>query len=141
MPRVVARPFSLPLKRKVSLPSPNGSVDQRKSPSWHARIALASPATPPEQAGVDFGILYDAERNSGNDVRRVGDEGMFETLARHNIDVLSGCKFNRIMTTNLLTPAGGDGARVTYHAPSMINSTTSRTSIRSSAPRFRRAYL
>src|SRR3979490_2486450 len=25
-------------KIKVSLPSPNGSVDQRKSPSWHARI-------------------------------------------------------------------------------------------------------
>jgi Fe-S oxidoreductase len=51
-------------------------------------------------AGVDFGILYDAERNSGNDVRRVGDEGMFETLARHNIDTLSNCTFNRIMTTD-----------------------------------------
>jgi hypothetical protein len=27
-------------KTKISLPSPNGSVDQRKSPSWHARIGL-----------------------------------------------------------------------------------------------------
>ena len=27
------------------------------------------------RAEVDFGILYDGERNSGNDVRRVGDEG------------------------------------------------------------------
>ena len=32
-------------------------------------------------AGVDFGILYDGERNAGNDVRRVGEEGLFESLA------------------------------------------------------------
>ena len=51
-------------------------------------------------AGVDFGILYDAERNSGNDVHRVGEEGLFEILARHNIDALSSCTFNRIMTTD-----------------------------------------
>jgi Fe-S oxidoreductase len=51
-------------------------------------------------AGVDFGILYDAERNSGNDVRRVGEEGAFELLARHNIDAVSNCQFNRIMTTD-----------------------------------------
>ncbi len=51
-------------------------------------------------AGVDFGILYDAEHNSGNDVRRVGEEGLFEMLARHNIEALAGCSFNRIMTTD-----------------------------------------
>ncbi len=52
------------------------------------------------KAGVDFGILYDGERNSGNDVRRVGDEGLFELLAQQNIDTLAGCTFNRIMTTD-----------------------------------------
>jgi hypothetical protein len=26
---------------------------------------------------LNFGILYEAERNSGNDVRRVGEEGLF----------------------------------------------------------------
>lgn len=52
------------------------------------------------QAGVDFGILYEGERNSGNDVRRAGDEGLFELLAQHNIDTLAGCEFNRIMTTD-----------------------------------------
>jgi len=52
------------------------------------------------QAGVDFGILYEGERNSGNDVRRAGDEGLFELLAQHNIDTLAGCQFNRIMTTD-----------------------------------------
>ena len=51
-------------------------------------------------AGVDFGILYDAEQNSGNDVHRVGEEGLFEMLAKHNIEALAGCTFNRIMTTD-----------------------------------------
>jgi Fe-S oxidoreductase len=51
-------------------------------------------------AGVDFGILFDSERNAGNDVRRVGEEGLFEALARHNIETLSSCQFNRIVTTD-----------------------------------------
>ncbi|TLY73463.1 MAG: DUF3483 domain-containing protein, partial [Gammaproteobacteria bacterium] len=38
-----------------------------------------------QRAGVDFGILYDGEKNAGNDVRRVGEEGLFEMLAEHNI--------------------------------------------------------
>jgi hypothetical protein len=37
-------------KTKVSLPSPNGSVDQRKSPSLARADCLASPATTPEQS-------------------------------------------------------------------------------------------
>jgi Fe-S oxidoreductase len=52
------------------------------------------------EAGVDFGILYDGERNSGNDVRRVGEEGLYETLAETNIQTISGCEFNRIITTD-----------------------------------------
>jgi Fe-S oxidoreductase/nitrate reductase gamma subunit len=51
-------------------------------------------------AGVDFGILYDAERNAGNDVRRIGEEGLFEALASENIQTLAGCDFQRIMTTD-----------------------------------------
>ncbi|MET3580058.1 Fe-S oxidoreductase [Mesorhizobium robiniae] len=51
-------------------------------------------------ANVDFGILFDAERNSGNDVRRAGEEGLFETLAQSNIDEIKACSFNRIMTTD-----------------------------------------
>lgn len=50
--------------------------------------------------GVNFGLLYEAERNSGNDVRRAGDEGLFAMLAEHNIDALSGAKFKRIMTAD-----------------------------------------
>ena len=37
-----------------------------------------------QKAGLDFGILYDAERNAGNDVRRVGEEGLFEMLVEKN---------------------------------------------------------
>lgn len=51
-------------------------------------------------AGVDFGILFDAEQNSGNDVRRAGEEGLFETLAQSNIDAINACSFKRIMTTD-----------------------------------------
>ena len=52
------------------------------------------------QAGVNVGILYDGEHNSGNDVRRAGDEGLFEILAAHNIEQLDACDFDRIMTTD-----------------------------------------
>ena len=52
------------------------------------------------RAGVDFGILYDGERNAGNDVRRAGEEGLFEALAEHNIATLEGCEFDRIVTSD-----------------------------------------
>lgn len=51
-------------------------------------------------AGVDFGILYEAEKNSGNDVRRVGEEGLFEQLAEQNIAVMQKSKFERVITTD-----------------------------------------
>jgi Fe-S oxidoreductase len=50
--------------------------------------------------GCDFGILYDGEGNSGNDVRRVGEEGLFEELASQNIEQLNECDFNRIVTSD-----------------------------------------
>jgi Fe-S oxidoreductase/nitrate reductase gamma subunit len=51
-------------------------------------------------AGVDFGILFEAEQNSGNDVRRAGEEGLFEMLARSNIEAIDACNYRRIMTTD-----------------------------------------
>jgi Fe-S oxidoreductase len=54
-----------------------------------------------QQAGLDFGILYEAEWNTGNDARRVGEEGLFEQLAEHNIAALDKAKFSRgIITTD-----------------------------------------
>ncbi|TML82975.1 MAG: 4Fe-4S dicluster domain-containing protein, partial [Actinobacteria bacterium] len=49
-------------------------------------------------AGVDFGILYDAERNAGCDVRRVGEEGLFNHLREENVAAISNCTFDRILT-------------------------------------------
>ncbi len=51
-------------------------------------------------AGLDFGLLYEAERNSGNDLRRIGEEGLFQLMAERNIASLSRCQFHRIVTTD-----------------------------------------
>jgi Fe-S oxidoreductase/nitrate reductase gamma subunit len=51
-------------------------------------------------AGVDFGILYDDERNSGNDVRRVGEEGLFELLVEQNLAAFAKAEFAEIFTTD-----------------------------------------
>jgi Fe-S oxidoreductase/nitrate reductase gamma subunit len=52
------------------------------------------------RSGVDFGIMYEGERNSGNDVRRAGEEGLFEMLVEENEKSLSRCSFQTIVTTD-----------------------------------------
>jgi Fe-S oxidoreductase/nitrate reductase gamma subunit len=51
-------------------------------------------------SGLDFGILYEGERNAGNDVRRIGEEGLFEMLAEKNLASLQKCKFQTLVTTD-----------------------------------------
>ena len=51
-------------------------------------------------AGVNFGILYEDEQTAGNDVRRVGEEGLFQSLAEANIELLDSCEFKTIVTTD-----------------------------------------
>jgi Fe-S oxidoreductase len=51
-------------------------------------------------AGLDFGILYEGEQNAGNDVRRVGEEGLFEMLVERNVEALGQCSYQRIVTTD-----------------------------------------
>jgi Fe-S oxidoreductase len=53
-----------------------------------------------EKIGLDFGILYEGERNSGNDVRRVGEEGLFEMLVEKNLSALSKADYGAIVTTD-----------------------------------------
>jgi len=53
-----------------------------------------------QAAGLDFGILHEGEHSAGNDARRVGEEGLFEMLAEHNVAQLAGAKFRRIVTTD-----------------------------------------
>jgi Fe-S oxidoreductase/electron transfer flavoprotein alpha/beta subunit len=52
-------------------------------------------------AGVDFGLLYEGEKTAGNDVRRIGEEGLFESLAEHNLEQMAKAQaFRRIVTTD-----------------------------------------
>jgi len=53
-----------------------------------------------QKADLDFGILYEGENNSGNDVRRVGEEGLFELLVEKNIAVMEKSNFKSIVTTD-----------------------------------------
>ena len=57
-------------------------------------------ATLLHEAGVDFGLLYESESNAGNDVRRVGEEGLYEVLAGSNIEAMGGATFKSIVTTD-----------------------------------------
>ena len=50
--------------------------------------------------GLDFGILYDAERNSGNDIRRIGEEGLFEMLMEKNVASIEKANFKTIITSD-----------------------------------------
>jgi Fe-S oxidoreductase/nitrate reductase gamma subunit len=70
------------------------SFDDRVAGNSRALAALLT------AAGVDFGLLYESEWNSGNDVRRVGEEGLFDMLAEHNIEVLREAQFEEIFTTD-----------------------------------------
>ncbi len=51
-------------------------------------------------AELDFGTLYHLERNSGNDVRRVGEEGLFEMLVEHNTKAFAKAEFRTVVTTD-----------------------------------------
>ena len=53
-----------------------------------------------DKIGLNFGILFDAERNAGNDIRRVGEEGLYEMLADKNIQALGKCKYETILTAD-----------------------------------------
>ena len=51
-------------------------------------------------AGVDFGMLYEGERDDGNDVRRIGEEGLFQMLAEQNMESFRAAAFDEIFTTD-----------------------------------------
>ena len=80
-------------------------------------------------AAVDFGLLYDSERNAGNDVRRVGEEGLFEMLAEKNLMTLTKSKYERILTTDPHTyntikneyQFNGDGAPAILHYTELLD--------------------
>jgi Fe-S oxidoreductase len=93
------------------------SYDPRLAPATQAMARVL------HRVGVDFGILYEGEQNAGNDLRRVGEEGLFEMLVEKNQKALAGAHFQQIVTTDPHTyhvlkneyPAmGGDGHVLHY---------------------------
>ena len=70
--------------------------------SFDERVQLASQSVARilHDARVSFGLLYEGERNSGNDVRRIGEEGLFEMLVEQNMNALAGAQYEAIFTTD-----------------------------------------
>jgi Fe-S oxidoreductase len=52
------------------------------------------------EADVSYGILYEDEQNDGNDIRRVGEEGLFEMVAEDNIEAFRDCDYEKIVCTD-----------------------------------------
>jgi Fe-S oxidoreductase len=52
-----------------------------------------------QRAGVDFAILGEKEYCSGDPARRIGNEYLFELLARRNIEILRSHHVERILTS------------------------------------------
>jgi Fe-S oxidoreductase len=57
-------------------------------------------ATILHRAGVDVGLLFEKEQNAGNDVRRIGEEGLFSMLREKNLKELGGARFHKLLTTD-----------------------------------------
>jgi Fe-S oxidoreductase len=53
-----------------------------------------------QEGHADFGILHEAERTAGCDVRRAGEEGLWASLAEQNIATISACDFKRIFSSD-----------------------------------------
>ena len=70
------------------------SLDPRNQRNTQALAQLLT------EAGVSFGILYEDERTAGNDVRRAGEEGLFQSLAQLNLKAISEVSFQRILTSD-----------------------------------------
>jgi Fe-S oxidoreductase len=52
------------------------------------------------ESGLSYGILYEDEKHDGNDVRRVGEEGLYEMLVEDNAAAFAECEFEKIVCTD-----------------------------------------
>ncbi|MHC4339861.1 MAG: (Fe-S)-binding protein [Planctomycetota bacterium] len=70
------------------------SYDPRVLPSTLATARVF------QKAGVDFGILFEGEQNAGNDVARIGEDGLFETLRDKNLKARAKAQYRKIVTND-----------------------------------------
>ncbi|WP_168016203.1 (Fe-S)-binding protein [Halomonas salinarum] len=92
-----AADLSLPLmadrgEAEVLLWLGDGAYDMRNQRTLRSLVKVL------RAADVDFAVLGDEERDSGDVARRLGDEATFQSLAKRNIATLSKYRFKRIVT-------------------------------------------
>ncbi|ABE58348.1 (Fe-S)-binding protein [Chromohalobacter israelensis] len=105
----------------------DGVFDMRNQRTLRALIKVL------RAADVDFAVLGNEERDSGDVARRLGDEATFQSLARRNIDTLSRYRFESIVTCDphsfhvlkneygALYPQGQDADYPVWHHSTFIN--------------------
>ena len=94
-----------------------GAFDMRYQRTLRALVKVL------QAAEADFAVFGEAERDTGDTARRLGDEATFQMLAKRNIEVLRTLPFHRIVTPdphvlNSLRneyPALGGQYRVLHH--------------------------
>jgi Fe-S oxidoreductase len=52
------------------------------------------------RAGIDYGTFGDSEKNDGNEMRRIGEEALFQMLAEENIKMYKKRDVKRIVTSS-----------------------------------------
>jgi Fe-S oxidoreductase len=70
--------------------------------SYDDRIQAIGRATAKvlHRVGTEFGILGPGERDSGHDVRRFGEETLFQALREHNTEAIQASGVERIVTSD-----------------------------------------
>ena len=51
-----------------------------------------------QKAGIDFGVLGKEENCCGDPIRRIGNEYLFQKIAKRNIELLGSLRFKKIVT-------------------------------------------
>jgi Fe-S oxidoreductase len=69
-----------------------GAFDDRSKAVTEATVKVF------KAAGLDFGVIGEAETCCGDSARRLGNEYLYQTLAMENIETLSAYKFKKIVT-------------------------------------------
>ncbi len=76
----------------VLLVAGEGAFDMRYQRTLRALVKVL------KAAKVDFAVLGDRERDTGDTARRLGDEATFQILAMRNIEMFKALSFKRIVT-------------------------------------------
>jgi Fe-S oxidoreductase len=76
----------------VLLIAGEGAFDMRYQRTLRALVKAL------KMAKVEFAVLGERERDTGDTARRLGDEATFQNLTRHNVETLGSLTFRRIVT-------------------------------------------